>query len=117
MPPKLPGPARRWLSRANTARPLLVVAILIALVAVLVSFSAPTTSSQHPPIKDVYDGIATIDKNGEATIELPTSVISEHRRFTYQAKPIGAPMPNLFIKSELSNDRFVIAGGTPGGTI
>lgn len=83
------------------------------------SSHSPPRPARHntPPIKDVYDGIATLDKNGEVTIEVPIAVTTEHRSFTYQAKPIGKPMPNLFIKSELSNNRFVIAGGAPGGTI
>jgi hypothetical protein len=117
-----PGPSQvtqRWLGRAKTAWVPLVVIILAGLVAAnaLFATSTPTNLAQQIPIKDLYEGIATLDENGEATIELPSSVTTEHRSFTYQAKPIGAPMPNLFIKSELSNNRFVIAGGTPGGTI
>jgi hypothetical protein len=119
MSPGMAALAQHWLARAKSAWPLLIVAIVVALVAAsaLFSFSAPTSSALHPPIKDLYDGIATLDKNGEATIELPVSVTTEHGSFTYQAKPIGAPMPDLFIKSELNNNRFVVAGGTPGGTI
>jgi hypothetical protein len=116
MPPEIVGSARWRLFRAKIAWPLLIVAILITTALTCVAFSSPVTYSQHP-IKDVYDGNATLDKNGEATIELPTSVTTEHRSFTYQAKPIGTPMPNLFIKSELSNNSFVIAGGRPSGTI
>src|ERR1700730_6906848 len=117
MPPAFVGSARRRLATAKTAGPVIIIAILIAITVTILAFSAPTTFTQHPPIKDVYDGNATLDKNGNATIELPPSVTTQHRSFTYQAKPIGAPMPNLFIKSELSNNRFVIAGGIPVGTI
>src|ERR1700674_5275580 len=110
MLPAMSVHAKRWLAGVRSAWPLLIVALLLAL-------ASAASSAQHPPIKDVYDGIATLDSNGEATIEFPISVTTEHRSFTYQAKPIGAPMPNLFIKTELSNNRFVIAGGAPGGTI
>jgi hypothetical protein len=119
MSPGMAALAQHWLARAKSARPLLIVAILCALVAAvsLFSFSASTSLAQHPPIKDLYDGIATLDKNGEATIELPMSVTTQHGSFTYQVRPIGSSMPNLFIKSELNNNRFVVAGGTPGGKI
>jgi hypothetical protein len=108
-----------WLARAKSAWPLLIVAIVVALVAAsaLFAFSPPKNSPQQIPIKDLYDGIATLDKNGEATIELPISVTTDHGSFTYQVRPIGSPMPKLFIKSELNNNRFVVAGGTPGGKI
>jgi heme A synthase len=83
---------QRWLPRAKFAWPLLIVAILGALVgaSALFATSTPTNSAQHPPIKDLYEGIATLDENGEATIELPSSVAAEHRSFTYQAKAIGS---------------------------
>jgi hypothetical protein len=118
MPPATSQVMQRWFARATAARALLIVAILAGLVAAiaLFAFFAPTSSAQLP-IKDIYDGIAILDKNGEATIELPMSVTTEHRSFTYQVRPIGSSMPKLFIKSELNNNRFVIAGGTPGGKI
>ena len=118
MPPAISPNKMRWLAPAKTALPLLVIAILGTLAVVsLLALSAPAGSAQYPPNQRRLRRHRTLDKNGEVTIEVPIAVTTEHRSFTYQAKPIGKPMPNLFIKSELSNNRFVIAGGAPGGTI
>lgn len=69
------------------------------------------------PIKNVYSGVATLDQNGEATMVLPHEVSERNATFTYQATSTAKRMLNLHIKSTMSNDRFTIAGGTPGGEI
>jgi hypothetical protein len=54
------------------------------------------------------------DANGEAWVELPEWFEALNRDYRYQLTPIGAPGPNLYIAEEIRNNRFKIAGGTPG---
>ncbi len=63
---------------------------------------------------NVYRGTATFDKNGEAVVRLPEYFESINANYSYYLTPIGAPMPNLYIKKEIENNMFVIAGGIPG---
>jgi hypothetical protein len=75
---------------------------------------------ESPDMKNVYDGVVVLDDNGEAWVELPAWFEAlnggkEHRSdFRYQLTAIGAPGPNLYIAEEVTNNRFQIAGGTPG---
>ncbi len=68
---------------------------------------------ESPEMKNVYDGIAVLDANGETVVELPEWFEPLNTDFRYQLTPIGSPGPNLFIAEEISNNRFKIAGGTP----
>jgi hypothetical protein len=88
--------------------------LALAVVAYLV---VHITLQQPPPTKDLFEGVATLDQNGAATVTLPSSVTAQHTDFGYQVKTMGAPMPDLYVKSEIQNDRFTVAGGTPGGEI
>lgn len=72
---------------------------------------------ESPDVKNIYDGIATLDADGEAEIELPDYFMALNKDFRYEFSPIYQPMPNLHIKEGIKNNRFVIAGGVPGGTI
>ena len=79
-------------------------------------------------MKNIYDGVAILDKNGEAKIELPNWFGSLNKDFRYQLTAIGAPGPNLYIAEEISDgvtncshninsnvkSRFKVAGGTAG---
>jgi hypothetical protein len=79
-------------------------------------------------MKNIYDGVITLDSKGEAEIELPDWFCALNKDFRYQLTAIGAPGPNLHINKEISeitiNDsnkidnnsssHFKIAGGTPG---
>lgn len=69
---------------------------------------------ESPKAKNIYDGIVTLDKNGEATIQLPDYFEALNKDFRYQFMPIGEPAPNLHIKKEVQNNEFAIAGGNAG---
>jgi len=69
---------------------------------------------ESPDMKNVYDGIALLDANGEATVVLPDYFDALNRDFRYQLTAIGSPGPNLFIAQEIADNRFIIAGGSPG---
>lgn len=69
---------------------------------------------ESPDMKNVYDGVVTLDANGEATVTLPTWFDTLNTDFRYQLTPIGAPSPNLHIAAEINNLSFTIAGGVAG---
>ena len=69
---------------------------------------------ESPDMKNIYDGVATLDSNGEAVIELPEWFQVLNRDFRYLLTPIGAPMPGLFIGQKVKENRFKVAGGAPG---
>jgi hypothetical protein len=72
---------------------------------------------ESPDMKNVYDGVAMLDAQGEATIKLPNWFEALNRDFRYQLTSIGAPGPNLYIAEEISANQFKIAGGKPGGKV
>lgn len=63
-------------------------------------------------MKTVYDGVAILDAQGEAIIELPEWFEALNTDFRYQLTPVGAPAPNLHVATEVSSNRFTIAGGS-----
>lgn len=72
---------------------------------------------ESPDVKNIYDGIATLDERGEAIITLPDYFEALNRDFRYQFFPHGQAMPDLYVKEGVKNNRFVIAGGVPDGEI
>ncbi len=82
---------------------------------------------ESPDVKNIYDGIAKLDRNGRAEIILPDYFLALNKDLRYLASSIGEAMPNLYVESEVSEKKFwlglikrptfIIAGGTPGGTI
>jgi len=72
---------------------------------------------ESPDVKNIYDGVAVLDGNGEAAIVLPDYFEALNTSFRYQFFPHYEPMPNLHVKEKVSGNRFVIAGGSPGGEI
>jgi hypothetical protein len=72
-------------------------------------------AQEAPEVQNVYNGVVTLDANGEAIVLLPAyfSAINTGP-YRYQLTPIGAPMPNLYIAEEIQGNRFKIAGGVPG---
>lgn len=66
---------------------------------------------ESPEMKNVYDGVVTMNENGEATIDLPDWFEEVNEDFRYQLTAIGGPNPNLHVAEEISNNTFRIAGG------
>jgi hypothetical protein len=71
-------------------------------------------SIESSEMKNIYDGIATLDGSGLATVALPDWFEAVNGDFRYQLTAVGAPGPNLHIAQEISNNQFTIAGGQPG---
>jgi hypothetical protein len=68
---------------------------------------------ESPDMKNIYDGIVTLDDNGEAWVDLPEWFGALNSDFRYQLTCIGGYAP-VYISRKISNNRFMIAGGTPG---
>ena len=69
-------------------------------------------------MKNIYDGVVTLDPAGEAIIEMASWFASLNRDFRYQLTPIGAPDPTLHVALEfgqapMAANQFKIAGA-PG---
>jgi hypothetical protein len=60
---------------------------------------------------NVYSGTATLDENGEATVELPEWMGALNDDFRYQLTCLGQFAP-VYIAEEVSDNRFKIAGGS-----
>jgi hypothetical protein len=69
---------------------------------------------QSSEMKNVYDGVVTLDANGTATVTLPAWFEALNSDFRYQLTAIGASAPNLYIAAEIKSNRFTIAGGKLG---
>ena len=68
---------------------------------------------ESPDMKNIYDGVATLDQSGEATITLPDWFEALNRDFRYQLTCIGGYAP-VYIASEVAGNQFRIAGGRAG---
>lgn len=77
---------------------------------------------------EVFRGNVELDVGGNAVVVLPnrpttSSSAGLHlRKYQYQLTPIGASMPNLYVKIEIDTKHyatgaFVIAGGHPHGRV
>jgi hypothetical protein len=69
---------------------------------------------ESPERKNVYDGIAVLNAQGEAEVKMPAWFDAVNHDFRYQLTAIGAPGPNLHIARGLVKNAFRIAGGKPG---
>jgi trimeric autotransporter adhesin len=65
-------------------------------------------------MKNIYDGVAVLDAQGEAVVQLPDWFESLNRDFRYLLTAIGAPAPTLYIATKINKNHFKIAGGQPG---
>jgi hypothetical protein len=64
-------------------------------------------------MKNVYDGVVTLDGNGEAWVDLPRWFESLNRDFRYQLTCIGGFAP-VYVARTVQGNRFQIAGGKGG---
>ncbi len=72
---------------------------------------------ESPDVMNMYDGIATLDWNGEAVVALPNYFEALNTDFRYQFSPIGVPMPELHVEQTVHKNRFKLAGGVPGARV
>lgn len=72
---------------------------------------------ESPDMMNIYNGNIVLDAKGEAWVELPAWFEALNRDFRYQLTAIGAPMPNLYVATPVTNNRFQIAGGQPGAQV
>jgi hypothetical protein len=68
---------------------------------------------ESPDMMNVYNGNAVLEANGEAWVELPDWFEALNEEFRYQLTCIGGYAP-VYIAQEVVDNRFQIAGGTPG---
>jgi hypothetical protein len=64
--------------------------------------------------KNVYDGVAQLDEEGTAWVDLPEWFEALNGDFRYQLTAVGGAAPNLHVAEEVSENRFKIAGGEGG---
>ena len=69
---------------------------------------------ESPDMMNIYNGIVKLDKQGEASVEMPEWFEALNSDYRYQLTPIGEPGPNLHISQKINGLRFKIAGGVPG---
>ncbi len=69
---------------------------------------------ESPDMMNVYNGTVVLDAEGTALVAMPDWFDALNRDFRYQLTAIGAPGPNLYIAEEVKDNRFRIAGGSPG---
>ena len=66
---------------------------------------------------NVYGGVARLDENGEAWVEMPEWFDALNRDCRYQLTAIGKAAPGLHVAREVEKGRFQIAGGLPSQRI
>jgi hypothetical protein len=69
---------------------------------------------ESPDMKNVYDGVVTLDAKGEATVELPSYFEALNRDVRYQLTAVGSAAPELHVKTKVASGAFRIAGGAAG---
>lgn len=72
---------------------------------------------ESPDVKNIYDGIVTLDGNGRAVVKLPDYFEALNEDYRFLITPLEQPMPDLFIESGVINNEFVVAGGAPNGQV
>jgi len=68
------------------------------------------SSIESPDLKNMYDGVVTLDSKGEAWVQLPAWFEALNHNFRYQLTCVGGFAP-VYIAEKISNNRFKIAGG------
>ena len=93
------------------------IAATLAVLAAIVVAVFIASAVNAPPVKDVYSGNATLDKNGEVTVHLADDFDTRYTDVRYQVRGVKEAMPNLYTKEEEHDNRFGIAGGVPSADI
>lgn len=68
---------------------------------------------ESPDMMNVYNGNVVLDAQGEAEVELPAWFEALNTDFRYQLTCIGG-FAQVYVAEEIAQNRFKIAGGTPG---
>lgn len=68
---------------------------------------------ESPEAFNLYQGLVTLDANGEAWVELPEYYDALNKDSRYQLTCVGG-WAQVYIAEEVKNNRFRIAGGVPG---
>ncbi len=63
---------------------------------------------------NIYNGIVTLDEQGQATVKMPDWFEALNSDYRYQLTSIGKSMPDLYIAQEIIDLKFKIAGGLAG---
>lgn len=69
---------------------------------------------ESPDMMNVYNGNVVLGNEGTAWIELPSYFEALNSDFRYQLTAVGSAGPNLHVAREVHQNRFQIAGGSPG---
>ncbi len=72
---------------------------------------------ESPDVKNIYDGIARLDTNGEVSVTLPEYFKALNKEYRYQLFALYEPMPDLYVKKEVEQNVFIIGGGEPNGMV
>jgi hypothetical protein len=62
-------------------------------------------------MKNMYDGIVSLDSSGRAVVRLPKWFEALNKDFRYLLTAIGTSAPNLYVSREIRDGKFSIAGG------
>jgi hypothetical protein len=68
---------------------------------------------ESPDMKNLYDGLVTLDANGQAEVRLPDWFETLNTDVRYQLTCLGGYAP-VYIAEKLQHHRFTIAGGQAG---
>jgi hypothetical protein len=68
-------------------------------------------------MKNIYDGVATLDPSGTAVVDLPGWFEALNGDFRYQLTALGTSQAGLFVSREIADNKFIIAGGVPGARV
>ena len=68
---------------------------------------------ESPDMKNLYDGVVTLDATGRAEVCLPAWFAALNTEIRYQLSCIGGHAP-VYIAETLRDNRFTIAGGQAG---
>ncbi|MGD9874508.1 MAG: beta strand repeat-containing protein [Kiritimatiellia bacterium] len=72
--------------------------------------------AEGPVVQNIYNGTEVLDANGEAVVQLPAYFDRLNINPQYLLTPVGAQM-NLYVKEEISGNRFVVGGGVAGAKV